>query len=128
MTFLYLAPNIEGTAFKVGFSADPVSRLDMVVGDINYEKTYLFKCDNCALVENFCHEHFKEFNVQIYESGDGYTEWFNASIYKVAKNLVIRNQELLGIVDHYFYFSKFKHPDHITPVVAVPNIFETYEI
>jgi len=116
MNYLYFAPNKERTAFKMGFSITPDIRLDTVVGDINYDKTYLFECDDAHATERFCHQYFKDFNVKIYE-GDGATEWFDISIFKVALKKVIRHAELLGIVNHYKFMNRF------TPIVKckMPN-------
>ena len=107
---MYFAPNVERTAFKIGFSITPDLRLDTVVGDINYAKTYIFECEDSRASEDFCHKFFKEFNVRIYE-GDGASEWFDISIFKVALKKVIRHAELLGITNHFKFLEKFSPID-----------------
>jgi len=126
MSYLYFAPNVEKTAFKIGFSNNPRSRLVTVVGEINYDKTYMFECENATAVENFCHLHFKEYNTRIYK-GDGHTEWFDIAIFKVAKDLIIRQTELLGIIGHFPFLYKFKPKNVVakntrTPINIPPYI------
>jgi len=129
MPYLYFAPNIEKSGIKIGFSKYPDKRLDEVVGDIDYNKTYLFKCDNANAVEDFCHKYFKDFKVNIYESGDGHTEWFNPCISTVAKELVLKHSELLGITEHFKYLNEFSYtgaPRYLN--TSIFAIQETYEI
>lgn len=133
MAYLYHAPNVEKTGVKIGFSIKPNERLDRVVGDIDYKHTYVFDCENESIVEDFCHKYFSEFSINIYESGDGYTEWFDICIQKVAKELLIRNTKLLGITNHFDYLELFKSDITNTPLQDVPriseyDIYETYEI
>ena len=135
MTYLYLAPNIEKTGIKIGFSVEPTSRLNGVVGNIDYKKTYIFECKNVASVEDFCHKYFSEFSINLYESGDGHTEWFDICIRKVAKDLILRNMKLLGIIDHFNYLDRFDKTITKTPLQDVPrngecefDIYETYQI
>ena len=132
MAYLYHAPNIEKTGIKIGFSIEPPSRLNKVMGDIDYKRTYVFECINEAAVEDFCHKYFSNFSIDLYESGDGYTEWFDICIRKVAKDLLLRNTELLGIVDHFNYLDKFNSKT-TTPLMEVPrmsefDLYETYEV
>jgi integrase/recombinase XerD len=107
--YLYFAPNKDGSAFKIGFSIAPDSRLNIVEGDIDYPKTYLFECKNKAsmkAVEDFSHKYFEDFKVEIYE-GDGKTEWFDISIFKVAINTLLDNRKILGIVNHFKFKENF---------------------
>ena len=132
MAYLYHAPNIERTGIKIGFSITPISRLNVVVGDIDYKRTYVFECENVPAVEDFCHKYFTDFSINLYESGDGYTEWFDICIQKVAKDLMLRNKKLLGITDHFNYLDRFNLKMD-TPLKEVPrmsefDIYETYEV
>ena len=128
MQHMYFAPNVEKTAFKIGFSITPDLRLDKVVGNISYAKTYIFECEDSKATEDFCHKFFKEFNVRIYE-GDGASEWFDISIFKVALKKVIRHAELLGITKHFKFLERFtpidktpiSSPLALTPIVNIPN-------
>jgi len=106
MDYLYLAPNIEKTAFKIGFSDKPDTRLNNVSGNIDYGKTHLFECHSVKETESFCHKYFNEFNIKIYE-GDGSTEWFDISIFASVIKMLQRHSELLDIVKHYKYYSIF---------------------
>lgn len=109
MSYLYLAPNIERSAFKIGYSNNPASRLTKVDGNINFNKTYIFECAKPCKIESFCHKHFKDFKRKIYE-GDGHTEWFDISIFELAKELLIKNVTLLQILDHFAYNKRFLRP------------------
>ena len=124
MKYLYFAPNIENTAFKMGFSINPCLRLDTVVGNINYKKTYIFECEHAAAAEDFCHKFFKEFSVRIYE-GDGATEWFDISIFKVALKKILKHTELLGIGQYFKYIDIYPIPEqrtskHIDVPISTP--------
>lgn len=129
MSYLYLAPNMEKTAFKIGYSTSPLTRLPMVMGDIDLANTYLFSCENAAIVESFCHKHFKEFNKQIYPKGsDGYTEWFDINIFKLAKTLIIRNDTLLGIIKHIPYGTEFPTEKVVNDQSVLPKKYtRTYD-
>jgi len=106
MDYIYFAPNKEYTAFKIGFSCRPDIRLSNVDGNVDYSKTYLFECKNKYSIEDFCHRYFKDFNVVIYE-GDGSTEWFDIAIFKTAKDVLIQNQRMLSIINHYKFNESF---------------------
>jgi len=106
MDYIYFAPNKEYTAFKIGFSNKPDIRLSNVDGAIDFAKTYLFECVNKYSAEDFCHRYFEDFKVDIYE-GDGKTEWFDIAIFKTAKDVLIKNQRMLSITNHYTFNESF---------------------
>ena len=109
MNYLYLAPNTAYTAFKIGFSNTPDLRLNGVVGEISYRNTYTFECgtNDAQILEDFCHKYFKAFKVYPYKEGDGYSEWYDFSIFKAVKRKVIRHIKLFEITNHCKYFDKF---------------------
>lgn len=106
MDYIYLAPNKEYTAFKIGFSNKPDIRLSNVDGEVDYGKTYLFECNSKYSTEDFCHRYFKDFKVDLY-TGDGSTEWFDIAIFKTARSVIIKNQGMLGIINHYKFNESF---------------------
>jgi hypothetical protein len=135
MSYLYFAPNKEKTGFKIGFSNEPNKRLRRVKGKIDYERTYIFDCKNNKHVEDFCHKYFEDFNIALYESGDGKEEWYEICIFKVAIDLLLEHKELLGIKDHFLFKEKFSDKKEWSPNTELlmydeelVNLSEAYEI
>lgn len=111
--YVYFAPTTDFIAFKIGFSRTPHTRLhniEKLAGTISFRHTYIFECLDAPSVEHFCHIHFNKFNVKLYE-GDGSTEWFDFSIFKLAKSKLLRNIDLFQIYSHCRYLDKFSEAD-----------------
>jgi len=81
-----------------------------VVGKISFHNTYIFECgtNDAQVIEDFCHKYFKEFNTNPYDDGDGYSEWYDFSIFKAVKKKVLKHTRLFEITSHCTYFDKFK--------------------
>lgn len=105
--YIYLAPNVERTALKIGYSDSPDTRLWSIDGDINYDKTIAFECNTVRSTEKFLHTYFEDFSIEIYK-GNGKTEWFEISILPIVIETIRKYKKMLSIEEQHDYCDVFE--------------------
>lgn len=92
LTYIYLFPNIEGTAFKIGTTSkikDRVRAVNAVV-PLNIERCLAFDVTNSRIAhraENKFLRIFHDFQRPLKANVLGYTEWFDIKCFSAAREL-----------------------------------------
>lgn len=101
MSFVYLLPNQNGDAFKIGVSLKPAQRGAQLPQDLNWSKSLqvpMMADGNAYKVEKLLHYLFRDYSREM-PTGDGYTEWFSIEVWGGVLAFLAEQRDLLGVGD-----------------------------
>ena len=124
ISYVYFGITEDRSGFKIGVSLNPSKRNTQLFEKIDLENSMQFSCkrSDAFRMEKSIHFLFDKYRLKK-EKSDGYTEWFDFSIFYEVRKFVINNQDKFKWISFEPILKTYGLPDPIYWLKAYQEAF-----